>query len=215
MRDAEEFGIILASSVIAEREVEHPNREYKKHFAPCAIGLPFAGMFDPVAQGVFHGVEPMSKKHTAGKTATNNGRDVRAASKNGLQRAVVEAAAKKPTARKAATNTRTREKSIAREMARTMREAAKDRNAKRNPDAPRRFIGWGLDRRELFDVRLELSAKSAAFIRATSNQKTTAAALAYWAEAALREAADRYFAARPEEEARILAADADGNAATA
>ena len=26
----------------------------KKQFAPCAIGLPFAGIFDPVTQGVFH-----------------------------------------------------------------------------------------------------------------------------------------------------------------
>ena len=26
----------------------------KKQIAPCAIGLPFAGIFDPVTQGVFH-----------------------------------------------------------------------------------------------------------------------------------------------------------------
>lgn len=26
----------------------------QKQFAPCAIGLPFAGIFDPVTQGVFH-----------------------------------------------------------------------------------------------------------------------------------------------------------------
>lgn len=58
----------------AEREVRHPNRETQKQLAPCAIGLPFAGMSDPVVHGVFHAVRHMEANgKTAGKTATNNG----------------------------------------------------------------------------------------------------------------------------------------------
>lgn len=106
-------------------------------------------------------------------------------------------------------------RTTAREIAKAMHEAAQERNAKRNPDTPRRFIGTGLARRELFDVRLELTAKEAAFIRATSRQRTTAAALASWIEAALDEAADTYFAARPGELATIQADTSDRHAATA
>ncbi len=47
------FGILPSFSVEAEREVEHPNREPQNNLAPCAIGLPFAGMFDPITQGAF------------------------------------------------------------------------------------------------------------------------------------------------------------------
>ena len=118
----------------------------------------------------------------------------------------------KATKKQTAT-TRKTAREIAKDAAQAMHEAAQERNAKRNPDTPRRFIGTGLARRELFDVRLELTATEAAFIRATSHQRTTAAALASWIEAALDEAADRYFAARPKELAAILAETSDRNAA--
>ena len=62
----------------------------KKQLAPCAIGLPFAGMFDPVTQGVLwksNTMKTKERKTTAAKAATNDGGAQGAATKgNGTWR---------------------------------------------------------------------------------------------------------------------------------
>ena len=54
LRDSKTYGIIILFSATSRTGSQAPEpRTPRKQSALCAIGLPFAGMLDPVSQGVF------------------------------------------------------------------------------------------------------------------------------------------------------------------